>query len=298
MPPDRCNVRRRSKTLTLANNKIVIHGLPRKLWQDLYHLSMTVSWPRLFGLIAACFCGFNLIFAAIYRIDPASIANINPPGYLGALFFSVETLATVGYGDMHPQTLYGHIVASTQIFLGTLYLALLTGIVFARFSRPTARFKFADVAVIRPIDGQLTLMFRSANARHNVIVEASARLRMIYDAVSSEGYRLRRIADLKLIREEHPLFVLGWNLMHVIDATSPLATANPASLAAVNASFSLTLTGTDETTGQVLIGRTEYSSDALRWNYSFRDVLEPVDGGTLEYDYARFNEVHPLAATE
>ena len=291
-------MRRKSKTLTLANNEIVIQGLPRKLWQDLYQLSMTVTWPRLFGLFAACFCGFNLAFAAIYRIDPQSIANINPPGYLGAFFFSVETLATVGYGDMHPQTIYGHIVASIQIFLGTLYLALLTGIVFARFSRPTARFKFADVAVIRPIDGQVTLMFRSANARHNAIVEASARLRMIYDAVSSEGYRLRRIVDLKLIREEHPLFVLGWNLMHVIDATSPLATASPESLAAVNASFSLTLAGTDETTGQLLIGRTEYSSDALRWNHSFRDVLEPIEGGTLEYDYARFNEVHPLSATE
>jgi inward rectifier potassium channel len=151
------------------------------------------------------------------------------------------------------------------------------------------------VAVVRPIDGKPTLMFRSANARHNVIIEASARLRMIADTVTEEGYRLRRITDLKLVREEQPLFVLGWNLMHVIDADSPLAGATSATLAAVNASFSLTLSGTDETTGQVLVGRAEYLSDALRWNHTFRDVLAPNVTGRLEYDHARFNEVAPLS---
>jgi inward rectifier potassium channel len=152
------------------------------------------------------------------------------------------------------------------------------------------------VAVIRPIDGRTTLMFRSANARHNSIVEASARLRLISDAVTVEGFRLRRIVDLKLLREEHPLFVLGWNLMHVIDSTSPLAGATPESLAAVHASFSLTLRGTDETTGQVLIGRAEYTSDALRWNQSFDDVLQPDADGRMVFDHSRFNAVSPLEA--
>jgi len=257
---------------------------------------MTVTWPRLFGSIAICFLVFNLMFAVLYALQPGSIANVNPPGFVGVFFFSVETLSTVGYGDMHPQTLYGHCLASVQIFIGTLYLALLTGIVFSRFSRPTARFLFATSAVIRPIDGRKTLMFRSANARHNVIVEASARLRMIYDDVTREGLRLRRIVDLKLVREEHPLFVLGWNLMHVIDASSPIADATPESLAASNAIFSLTLSGTDETTGQVLTGRAEYPSGALKWNHSFRDVLAPDADGTTVYDYDRFHDVIPMEA--
>jgi inward rectifier potassium channel len=289
-------MRPRSRLLRLTNSEILVRGLPRRVSQDLYLLCMTVSWPRLFGVFAACFLGFNLAFAAVYDASPGSIANLNPPGYWGAFFFSVETLATVGYGDMHPQTLYAHTVASVQIFAGTLYLALLAGIVFARFSRPTARFRFSDVAVIRPIDGRTTLMFRSANARHNSIVEASARLRLISDAVTVEGFRLRRIVDLKLLREEHPLFVLGWNLMHVIDSTSPLAGATPESLAAVHASFSLTLRGTDETTGQVLIGRAEYTSDALRWNQSFDDVLQPDADGRMVFDHSRFNAVSPLEA--
>jgi inward rectifier potassium channel len=286
----------RTRTVRLTNADVLIRGLPRRIWQDLYHLSMTVSWPQLFGGFAACFVVFNLLFALIYRLAPDSIANINPPGYAGAFFFSVETLATVGYGDMHPQTMYGHLIASVQIFLGTLYLALLAGLVFARFSRPTARFLFAEAAVIRPIDGRTTLMFRSANARHNVILEASARLRMIYDSVTPEGYRSRRIVDLELVREEHPLFVLGWNLMHIIDESSPLSGATPDSLAAVRAQFSLTLSGTDETTGQVLMGRAEYASNALKWNHGFRDVLAPDAAGMMIYDYARFHEVVPLGA--
>jgi inward rectifier potassium channel len=288
----------RERRMRLSNAEIVTVGLPRRLWQDLYHLSMTMGWPQLFAGFGVIFFVFNLLFAALYDAVPGSIANLNPPGYLGSFFFSVETLATVGYGDMHPQSLYGHVVASVQIFSGMLYLALLAGVVFARFSRPTARFLFARLAVVRPLDGRRTLMFRAANARQNVIVEASARLRLIYDAVTEEGYRLRRIVDLPLVREEHPMFVLGWNLMHVIDASSPLAGATTESLAAVNALFSLTLSGTDETTGQVLVSRAEYSSDALRWNHSFRDVLTTGAAGALHYDYRRFDEVEALAEVQ
>lgn len=286
--------RSRPRRFRLSNADVVSVGLQRHLWQDLYHLSMTVSWLGLFASVAGLFVAFNLLFALLYYAAPGSVANLNPPGYLGYFFFSVETLATVGYGDMHPQDLYGHLVASCQIFFGMLYMALLTGIVFARFSRPTARFLFAKAAVVRPLDGQPTLMFRAANARQNVIVEASARLRLIYDSVSREGYRLRRIADLRLVREEHPIFVLGWNLMHVIDASSPLANETAASLSASNAFFSLTLSGTDETTGQVLVSRAEYAVEAIHWNHTFHDVLTPGDDGTLHYDYSRFHDVEPL----
>jgi len=278
----------------LGRTEVLTHGLPRKIWQDLYHLTMTVRWPVLFGGFGLCFVAFNLAFALLYYAAPDSIANINPPGYLGDFFFSVETLATVGYGDMHPQTIYGHTVAAVQIFIGMLYLALLTGVVFARFSRPTARFLFAEVGVVRPIDGKPTLMFRAANARQNIIIEATARLRMVYDWQSSEGYRLRRIADLPLVRNEQPLFILGWNLMHLIDAGSPLYDQTTESLEAMNAIFSLTLSGTDQTTGQVLVSRHEYGSRELRWNHGFVDVIMTTDDGAALYDYTRFHETEPF----
>jgi inward rectifier potassium channel len=282
--------RRKPRRVTFGSSEVLSHGLPFAFWEDLYHLTMTVRWPVLFLGFGLCFVGFNLLFACLYYLAPGSIANLNPPGYAGAFFFSVETLATVGYGDMHPQTVYGHTVAAVQIFIGMLYLALLTGVVFARFSRPNARMLFAVVAVVRPLDGRRTLMLRAANARQNLIVEATARLRMVYDWTSSEGYQLRRVVDLKLVRDEQPLFVLGWSLMHVIDDSSPLAKETPESLAAANAMLSLTLSGTDQTTGQVLMGRAEYAAGVIRWNHSFRDVLSRNDEGVAVYDYRHFHD--------
>jgi inward rectifier potassium channel len=198
---------------------------------------------------------------------------------------------------MHPQTLYGHVISMIEIFVGLMTLALITGLMFARFSRPRARFLFATNAVVRPIDGKLTLMFRVANARQNIIQEASAELRMVCDEVTVEGFRIRRITDLALVRAHHPVFTLGWNIMHVIDDSSPLKGKSADSLNAAAALFILSLSGTDVTTGQVLMARSEYPSAAILWNQSFRDVLDVDDDGMLRFDYRKFNEVEPLAKT-
>jgi inward rectifier potassium channel len=274
---------------------VVTQGISREILLDLYHHFMTMSWTRLFATIAVFFLVFDLLFGCLFHLVPGCIANLNPPGFLGDFFFSVETLATVGYGDMHPQTLYGHVVAMLEIFVGLMMLAIITGIMFARFSRPRARFMFAKSAVVRPIDGKLTLMFRAANARQNVVQEASAELRMLRDDVTEEGFRIRRIVDLPLVRSQHPVFALGWTIMHIIDETSPLARESEQSLLGTAATFILTLGGTDETTGQYLMARQEYSSRSIRWNAAFRDILESTDDGTLHIDYGKFHEVEVLS---
>src|SRR6185437_53341 len=189
---------RESQSLTIFGRRAFTKGLPRRTWHDLYHLFMTISWPSLFGSYAGFFVLFNLIFAGIYTLEPSGIANLNPHGYWGRFFFSVETLATVGYGDMHPQAPFTHGIAAVEIFMGMMSLAVITGMMFARFSRPTARILFSRHAVIRPFDGRLTLMLRAANARQNVIMEAAAQLRLIRDERTIEGYRIRRIYDLPL----------------------------------------------------------------------------------------------------
>ena len=182
-----------------------------------------------------------------------------------------------------------------EIFVGLMTLALITGLMFARFSRPRARFLFAANAVVRPIDGRKTLMFRAANARQNVVQEASAYLRMLRDDVTEEGFRIRRITDLSLVRAQHPVFMLGWNLMHVIDEASPLKDESADSLSAAAAVFILSLSGTDVTTGQVLMARHEYPCTAIRWNQSFCDILEVDADGTVRLDYRKFDEIEPLA---
>ena len=281
-----------------GGRQIETSGLPQRPWQDLYHIFMTLSWPRLFASYAGFFALFNLAFAAVYQLQPAGIANLSPAGYWGRFFFSVETLATVGYGDMHPQTVYTHLVASVEIFTGLMSLALITGMMFARFSRPTARILFSSHAVIREFDGKRTLMFRAANERQNVILEATAQLRLIRDERTSEGFRFRRIYDLPLRRSEQPVFLYGWSLMHVIDEASPLAAADFESLNSTRAFLLLTIGGIDETTGQTLMSRHEYHASCIRWNHTFADIFMTGEDGIDRFDYSKFHDVEPLADAE
>jgi inward rectifier potassium channel len=285
----------KARRIWIGEREVITEGIPREVFQDLFHFFMMVSWPQLFATILAFFLLFDLGFGFLYHLAPDCIANLNPAGFLGDFFFSVETLATVGYGDMHPQTLYGHVIAMLEIFTGVIMLALITGLMFSRFSRPRARFLFAKYAVVRPIEGKRTLMFRTANARQNVVQEAQAKLRMLRDDVTAEGYSIRRILDLRLVRSQHPVFALGWTLMHVIDESSPLHLESEQSLVEKTVTFILSLSGTDETTGQVLIGRAEYPSSAIRWDQSFRDILDFTEQGVLHIDYRRFDEVEPLS---
>jgi inward rectifier potassium channel len=282
------------RIVRLGTRKIVTEGIVQPIFHDLFHHFMTVSWPRLFTTLAAFFLVFDLLFGLLYFVAPGCIANLNPPGFAGAFFFSVETLATVGYGEMHPQTFYGHSVAMIEIFVGLMSLALITGLMFARFSRPHARFLFTKNAVVRPIAGKPTLLFRAANERQNVVQDASAKLRMMCDEVTEEGYRIRRIIDLPLLRSQHPMFSLGWTIMHVIDDASPLSSETAASLANSKAVFILSLSGTDENTGQTLMARGEYSSNDIRWNSTFHDILEEAPDGTIHVDYSKFHDVEPL----
>lgn len=284
--------------VTVGSRPVFSKGLPRRFWQDLYHLCMTISWPALIAILAALFVTVNGLFGLLYSLMPGSVANLNPPGFLGAFFFSIETSATVGFGDMHPQTIFGHTLASIEIFVSIISVALTTGVMFARFSRPRARILFARQTVVRPIDGVPTLMLRAANARQNVIVEASAHLRLVREEVSSEGFKIRRIRELALVRDQNPVFVLGWTLMHVIDETSPLAGETHQSLTEGDALLVLTLTGIDETTGQDVTARTSYPANQLRWDHSFRDILGTDEDGNDLIDYTFFHEIVPLPPRE
>lgn len=280
--------------MTLSGRRVLRLGLPSRPWQDLYHHFMTMGWPRLFGSYAIFFFLFNLLFAAVYGLEPRGIAHLNPKGYWGFFFFSVETLATVGYGDMHPRTPFTHIVASVEIFTGMMSVALVTGMMFARFSRPTARILFARHGVIRSFDGRPTLMLRAANARQNVIMAATAQLTLVREDHTREGSHIRRIHDLALRRSDQPVFVFGWNIQHVIDASSPLAGATAESLGSTGDFLLLTIAGTDETTGQTLMARQDYPLAMLKWNHTFAEILSTGEDGIDRFDYARFHDVEPL----
>ncbi len=297
-PKGRARSGKGDRVLRTETGTVVTHGLPGRNRLDLYHRALTASWPIFFTSLGGFFVVLNAVFAVLYSLGHAPIANQAPDGFLGAFFFSVETLATVGYGDMHPQTIYAHAIATLEIFTGMSSIAMATGLIFVRFSRPRARIIFSRHAVVRPLDGVPTLMLRAANARQNYIVEAKARLRLMRYETKPEGYPLWHILDLKLVREQHPLFLLGWNLMHVIDETSPLYGETAESLAACEASLMLMIEGADETTTQTMYGRCTWGHEEIHWQHAFVDLLHEDEDGVTHLDYSMFHEVRPLDTSE
>src|SRR5438105_5149662 len=213
---------RATQVVRVGRREIETSGLAQNFWSDLYHRSMTVYWPVFFGTAAAIFIILNALFAFLYWLGDEPIANVAGNEPLGLFYFSIETLATVGYGDMHPQTHYGHFVATVEIFTGMSFLAVMTGLVFARFSRPKARVVFARYPVVARHEGRPSLMIRVANARFNMISGATARLWIIQTQQTAEGVQLRRYDQLALLRNENPVFALSWTIFHVIDEDSPL----------------------------------------------------------------------------
>jgi len=268
-------------------------GLNQGFWGDLYHRSMTVSWPAFFGSAAALFMVLNAVFGFIYSLGHEPIANAAQNGPLAYFYFSIETLATVGYGDMHPQTNYGHLIATIEIFTGMSLLAVMTGLIFARFSRPRARFVFANNAVIARHEGRQTLIIRVANARHNAISRANARLWIIRVERTKEGEQLRRFYELNLDRNDHPIFALSWNLFHVIDQDSPLYGLTASDLAEADALLVLNVGGNDDNSAQQLHARRVYSWRDIRWHHRYKDITSVSPQGRLLLDYTKFHETVP-----
>jgi inward rectifier potassium channel len=276
-----------------GHREIETLGLDQGFWTDLYHRSMSVYWPVFFGSAAAIFVTLNAIFAGLYYLGDEPVANVGRRNPLELFYFSIETLATVGYGDMHPQSNYGHLVATVEIFTGMCFLAVLTGLVFARFSRPRARFVFADTAVVANHEGEQTLMIRMANARHNTISRANARLWLIRAERTTEGDQLRRFYELKLDRADHPMFVLSWTLFHLINEDSPLYGATGSDLAEGDGMLVLNVGGLDDSSAQQLYARRVYSWRDIKWQHRYRDITSVSPQGRFLLDYTQFNDVVP-----
>jgi len=260
---------------------------------DFYYRAMKVPWPLFFAGSAGIFLVINSCFAIVYALGDNPIANARPGSFVDLFFFSVETLATVGFGDMHPQTTYAHTIATIEIFTGMSFLAVMTGLIFARFSRPRARLVFARHPVISRHDGQTTLMIRVANARANIISDAAAQLWLVRTERTAEGATFRRFHRLALRRQENPLFVLSWTLLHTIEPSSPVFGQSAEDLAASGATLVIVLRGLDENAVQELRARRQYDSRLIRWGYRYADILTADERGRANIDYSRFHDIVP-----
>ena len=286
----RASERAKARTIRLGNREVVTEGLELSCWADISHRCMTASWPAFIGGAALVFITFNAVFALFYWLGDHPIANVPGGQYIDYLYFSIETLSTAGYGDMHPQTHYGHFIATIELFTGIFSMSLMTGLIFARFSRPSARLLFADNPVISDHEGQLTLMIRLANERHNIIANATARLWLFKNGVSKEGMPYRRFYELPLLRSESPALALSWTLFHVIDQDSPLYGLDAAELQAVNAGLGLFVSGLDDVAAQTVHARKSYEHSDIRFGHRYAEILQATDDGRLRIDYSRFHE--------
>jgi len=268
-------------------------GFRRATFSDLYYFLIAARWRVVLAIYTSAYLLLNAIFGAVYTWT-GGIANARPGSFSDAFFFSAETLGTIGYGVLAPQSRAAHLVATLENMIGLLALATFTGLTFAKFSRPKARVIFSEVAVIAPRDGLLTLSFRVANERVNHVVEATLRVTLVRFGVTAEGDRFRRMMDLPLTRNQSPAFVLTWTALHPIDETSPLKGVTPESFAEGHMEVLVTFTGWDETLAQTIFARTSYVASELRWNHRFRDVIRISDDGRREIDYARFHETEAL----
>jgi len=269
-------------------------GQKRELHGDLYHAVLGQSWLGLTSIVFAGFILGNLLFCLAYWLVPGSITNAKPGSLVDAFFFSVETMATIGYGEMSPANNYAHVVVTIEAFVGVVAFALVAGITFAKFSRPTAKVLFADKAVVTRRNGIPHLMFRMANWRHNAIVQANLTVTILLDEMTTEGEFLRRLIDLPLERDRTPFFTLTWTAMHKIEAGSPFFGPDAfAQLVAKHAEIVLAFNGTDERLAQPVHASYSYKMQDIILDARFADVLTLLPSGVRIIDYRLFHSVIP-----
>lgn len=270
----------------------VRRGAPSELRRDFYFYIMEGSWKRFFVVLAFLYVITNVFFAGLYTIRPGCIDGANPDSFADAFYFSVQTLSTIGYGAMSPETDYGHIIVTIEAAIGLLGVALATGLMFAKASRPRSSTLFSDVMILTRRHGVNHLVMRAGNARGNDVVDATVSLTVLLDEFTPEGEHMRRLHTLKLLRDRTPLFALSWTIMHEIDDDSPLAGIDwndPDNLIAIIA----TLVGHDGTYGQTVYARRTYYPDQIRAGHRFVDVISRMSDGRMQIDYGRFHDTEP-----
>ncbi|WP_017314542.1 ion channel [Mastigocladopsis repens] len=273
---------------------VVRIGASNYRWRDPYHLLLTLCWYKTLAVISFGYILANALFALGYLAGGDGIENARPGNFLDAFFFSVQTMASIGYGAMYPKTAYANILVTIESLLGLIGLAMATGLMFARFSIPKARVMFSRVAVITPYNDVPTLMFRVANERQNWILEAQVRVSLARSEITKEGDVMRRFYDMSLLRSQSPLFALTWAVMHPIDESSPLYGTTPEAMLEDDMEVVVTLTGLDEIVNQTIHARHSYITEEICWNMRFVDIVSKTRDGRRSIDYSRFHDVMPL----
>jgi inward rectifier potassium channel len=273
-------------------NRVKVIGVRATPIRDLYHLILRAPWSLVLTGWALVFLSFNTFFAAIYDAV-GGVAGLHDGSFHDYFFFSVQTMATIGYGSMYPVSTTAHLLVTSEAVVGMTLLALTTGIMFSKFAGLRARIQFARDIVIAPLDGIPTLQIRLGNERTSQIIDAVVRVVLYRTEVSIEGVKLYRMYDLALERERAPALSRSWTVLHRIRAEALLSGATPESLVKDEIEFLISVTGIDELTGQTMHARHMYDGAKLVWGARHADLLSELADGTLQLDMTQFHDTVP-----
>lgn len=264
-------------------------GIPLKLGEDFYHSLLVMSWLKFFVFYVVFFIVFNLAFSLLYFMCPGALEGTNHSLW-HYFVFSVQTFSTVGYGVFAPKTDWAHSIVIFESILAVFVTALLTGLIFAKFSRPSAKIIFSKNILINKFDGKTMLTFRMGNLRANQIVEAQVRIVALITHKTSEGQTIRRQIDLKLERDLSLFFALTWTILHKIDESSPLYGYDKNTFLQDDVELSVSVVGYDSTFAQTVHSNIIYSAQDIIFDRYFEDVLEIGDDGKITaIDYNKFD---------
>ena len=274
-PPASAPVRTPLMVRRYGVSGVRVVGLRNRWHSDLYHRAISLPWWGFVLLGASAYLLGNVVFATLYLLQAGAISQAKPGSFADAFFFSVQTMATIGYGAMSPATVYANLIVTAETLCGMLMLALVSGLTFARVSIPTARVQFSRAAVVAPYDGVPTLMLRMANQRRSQIAQAEVTISVLRNERTAEGVWMRRFHDLRLARHRTPVFVLTFTVMHLIEPDSPLWGATPETLLRDEVEIVVAVTGLESKTGQTIHARTSYLASEVLFGPPLRRHLRP-----------------------
>lgn len=276
--------------LTLSNIKIDRLGASNRHWRELYAKSLTAKWRYLFLILLIIYVIANLCFGFLFWILPHGVVGADT--YWQSVFFSVQTMSTIGYGHMYPDSIIAHLIVAFQSLIGLVTLAAVTGVVFAKFAKPAAGIIFSHRAVITPYHGQNALMFRLANKRGSEVISAEIDVIVLIREVSPEGIEMWKQTSLRLVREKSSFIAISWTIIHVIDEKSPLYGLNLSDLESGDIRIIATLTGHDGTFSNTIYLSHTYYYDDIFYGAQLVDFLTTVSKGHIVMDLNKIHDVY------
>ena len=268
------------------------NSIHRSYFSDLYHLILSSSWLEFFLINITLYIGINVLFAFFYYLGGDSIVNATPNSFWDAFAFSFQTSSTIGYGHFFPANTYADVLVMFDALLGILFVAITTGLTFAKFSKPRARVIFSRNCVINELNGEKSLMFQMANVRDSHMTHVSIEAAVVYFKPESEDISgMESFFDLKLVQSQSPVFFMNWILVHIIDSKSPLYGLDLEELKGKEVRIVVSLTGIDDHSSQNVYASHIFESEDFAYNKTFSNIMNRKEDGSIVMDY---NKIHHL----